>query len=183
VAFTALHPPKKPGGLPIAQAGETLPTAEQEPVRRYRVGFEVRDAVTNTPTHTDQLDAIIFDNSSVIATLDLEELRLNACNPLSSATTVHLLFTVDHPHLRNFSVSITSNGSTSHVPPETPSAAFTTGAYSFRGGASGPHNGTNTGGLPIDVSGDPACAYAVNLGWVTRRYLDTGQSLQRLYCH
>ena len=49
-AITALHPPKKPGGLPKAQAGETLPAAEQEPVRRYRVGFEVRDAVTNTPT-------------------------------------------------------------------------------------------------------------------------------------
>lgn len=182
-AFTALHPPKKPGGLPIQQAGETLPTAEQEPVRRYRVGFEVRDAVTNSPTHTDQLDAIIFDNSAVIATLDLEELRLNECNPLSSATTVHLLYTVDHPHLRSFSVSITSNGPAGHIPPETPSAAFTTGSYSFRGGASGPHNGTNTGGVPIDVSLDPACAYAVNLGWVTRRYLDTGQTLQRLYCH
>ena len=81
-AITALHPTKKPGGLPKAQAGETLPAAEQEPVRRYRVGFEVRDAVTNATTHTDQLDSIIFDNSAVIATLDLEELRLNGCNPL-----------------------------------------------------------------------------------------------------
>ena len=41
----------------------------------------------------------------------------------------------------------------------------------------------STGGIPITVSGDPACAYSVNLGWITRRYLDDPQSLQRLYCH
>ena len=123
-AITALHPAKKPGGLPKAQAGETLPPAEREPVRRYRVGFEVRDAVTDTPIHTDQLDAIIFDNSAVVATLDLEELRLNGCNPLSGATTIHLLHTVDHPHLKSFSVTI-NNGGTVHGPPVTPSGAFT----------------------------------------------------------
>ena len=183
VAITAVHPAKKPGGLPKAQAGETLPPNEQEPVRRYRVGFEVRDAVTDTVTHTDQLDSIIFDNSAVIATLDLEELRLNGCNPLSGATTIHLLYTVDHPHLLNFSVTINNNGGSVHFPPQTPSGAFTTGNYAFRGDASGPHNSTSTGGIPIDVSGDPACAYSVNLGWNTRRYGDLGQSLQRLYCH
>ncbi len=182
-AFTALHPPKKPGGLPKAQAGETLPVNEREPVRRYQVRFEVRDASNDNPLFADQLDSIIFDNSAVVATLDLEELRFNGCNPLSGATTIHLLHTVDHAHLSSFSVSIANNGGTVHAPPQTPSGAFTTGAYSFRGGASGPHNGTNTGGIPIDVSADPACAYSVNLGWVTRRYGDTGQSLQRLYCH
>ncbi|WP_315093772.1 carboxypeptidase-like regulatory domain-containing protein [uncultured Cellulomonas sp.] len=182
-AITALHPTKKPGGLPKAQAGETLPAGEQEPVRRYRVGFEVRDAVTDTTLHTDQLDSIIFDSSAVIATLDLEELRLNGCNPLSGATTIHLLHTVDHPHLKTFSVTINNNGGTVHVPPQTPSGAFVVGDYSFRGGASGPHNSTSTGGIPIDVSADPACAYSVNLSWVTRRYLDTGQTIQRLYCH
>ncbi|GIG20248.1 hypothetical protein Cch01nite_09720 [Cellulomonas chitinilytica] len=182
-AITAVHPPKKPGGLPIAQAGETLPANEQEPVRRYRLQFEVRDAVTDSPLFTDQLESIIFDNSPVIAALDLEELRLNGCNPLSGATTIHLLETVDHPHLRNFSVSITNNGGTVHSPPQTPAGAFVTGVYSFRGGASGPHNGSGTGGIAIDVSGDPACAYAVNLSWITRRYLDTTGQLQRLYCH
>ena len=182
-AITALHPTKKPGGLPKAQPGETLPAAEREPVRRYRVGFEVRDAVTTPRATRDQLDSIIFDNSAVIATLDLEELRLNGCNPLSGAATIHLLHTVDHPHLSSFSVSINNNGGTVHVPPQTPSGAFTTGNYSFRGGASGPHNSSFTGGILIDVSGDPACAYSVNLSWITRRYLDTAQTLQRLYCH
>lgn len=182
-AFTSLHPVKKPGGLTLGHAGETLPANEQEPVRRYRVAFEVRDASTDAVLHTDQLDSIVFDNSAVVAVLDLEELRLNACNPLSGATTIHLLHTVDHPHLRSFSVTITNNGGTVHAPPQTPSGAFTAGAYTFRGDASGPHNGTSTGGVPIDVSADPACAYAVNLSWVTRRYLDSTQQLQRLYCH
>ncbi|KQR16421.1 carboxypeptidase-like regulatory domain-containing protein [Cellulomonas sp. Leaf334] len=182
-AITSTHPPKKPGGLPKAQAGETLPANEQEPVRRYRVGFEVRDATTDTVTHLDQLDSIIFDNSAVVATLDLEELRLNGCNPLSGATTIHLLHTVDHPHLRSFTVTINNNGGTVHSPPQTPAGAFVAGGYGFRGGASGPHNGTSTGGIPINVAADPACAYSVNLSYVTRRYLDTTQTLQRLYCH
>ena len=51
-AFTALHPPKKPGGLPKAQAGETLPAAEQEPLpTRYRV--TLRSATpSRTPRRT-----------------------------------------------------------------------------------------------------------------------------------
>ena len=62
-----------------------------------------------------------------VAPLDLEELRLNGCNPLSGATTIRLLHTVDHPHLRNFSVTINNNGGAVHVPPQTPSGAFSNG--------------------------------------------------------
>src|SRR5262249_17352771 len=103
--ITAAHPAKLPGGLPNADAGRSLTTAEREPVRRYRLAFEVRDAVTFATVPTDQLSAVIFDNSPVIAALDLEELRLNACNPLAGQPDVHILYTVDHPHPRSFSLS------------------------------------------------------------------------------
>jgi hypothetical protein len=182
-AITSSHPVKKPGGLSKSQAGSSLALTEQEPVRRYRLAFEVRDGVTAGPAlYSDQLSTIVLDNSSVIAALDLEELRVNACNPLAGANTIHLLYTVDHPHLRNFSISIGSNGGTVHAPPQTPEAHFSAGGYFFRGGASGPHNGTNTGGFPLDVHLDAPCAYAVNLGWITRRWGDLGQSTLRLYC-
>ena len=182
-AVTSAHPVKKPSGLPRSQAGTALAAGEQEPIRRYRLGFQVRDAVTHGPLlYTDTLDAVVLDNSAVVSALDLEELRVNACNPLAGASEIHLLYTVDHPHLRNFSISIANNGGTVHAPPQTPEAHFAAGGYFFRGGASGPHNSTSTGGVPIDVSLDSPCAYSVNLSWITRRWGDLGQSSQRLYC-
>ena len=183
--ITSAHLPKKPGGLPMADAGKTIPTAEREPIRRYALTFEVRNAVTaGSPIYTDSLSAIIFDNSAPLARLDLEELRLNACNPLGGVSTIHLLYTVDHPHLRNFSVSISNNGGTVHAAPPLPHGEFTSGAYFFRGGAGGPHDPvTFAGGVPVDISADPPCAYSVNLSFITRRYGDLGTTLSRLYCH
>ncbi len=195
VAITATHPARLPGVLTKADAGRSLTTGEQEPVRRYTLGFEVRDAHTHGPVMwSDALSAIIFDNTPVQTALDLEELHSNACNPLGGVNTIHLLYTVDHPALRNFTCSIASNSGTFHTPSTPPvggnNAATPASAYLpgmafpwFRGGAGGPHNGTNTGGLGIDISTDPHCAYAVNLSWVTRRYGDLGQSTQILYCH
>lgn len=195
VALTATHPPKLPAGLTKADAGRSLTTAEQEPIRRYALGFEVRDATTHAaPMWTDALAAIIVDNTPVQAALDLEELHTNACNPLGGVSTIHLLYTVDHPALRSYTCSIGSNSGTFHTPTTpavggnnaaTPAGAYTPGmAYPwFRGAAGGPHNGTNTGGLAIDIGADPHCAYAVNLSWVTRRYGDLGQGAQILYCH
>ncbi len=51
-AITSAHPAKLPGGLPIADAGRSLNTNEREPIRRYRLMFEVRDSVTLTPVAT-----------------------------------------------------------------------------------------------------------------------------------
>ena len=194
-AITSVHPPKLPGGLAKADAGRSLTASEQEPIRRYALGFEVRDAVTHGPViWSDGLGAIIFDNTPVQVALDLEELHANACNPLGSVSTIHLLYTIDHPALRSFTSSISSNAGTFHTPSTPPvggnNAATPAGAYTpgmafpwFRGAAGGPHNSTSTGGLAIDISTDPHCAYSVSLSWVTRRYNDLGQSTQLLYCH
>lgn len=181
-AITSAHPAKLPGGLPKVDAGRSLTTPEREPIRRYRLAFEVRDAGTLGIVAADDLSAVIFDNSPVIAALDLEELRLNACNPLANQPNVHLLYTVDHPHLRSFSISIGNNTGTVHSPPQTPEGHFTAGGFFFRGGSGGPHNGSNTGGVAVSIAGDQPCAYAVNLGWLTRRWGDLGQSSQILYC-
>ncbi len=185
-AITSLHPAKLPGGLPILDAGRSLTTAEREPIRRYRLMFEVRDGddVSHPTIATDTLDSIVLDNSPVVVALDLEELRTNACNPVSAA--VHILYTIDHPHLRFFGLGISNNNGTVHPPPPLPVGNFAppppTGNYLFRGGAGGPHQPGNNGGFNVNVSADPPCAYRVALSWQTRRYGDTGTSTERLYC-
>ena len=180
--ITSAHAPKLPGGLPKSDAGRALKDFEKEPIRRYRLRFEVQDT-TPTPIFSDTLSSIILDNSPVIFALDLEELRTNACNPLGGAPTVHILYTVDHPHLNSFSMAISNNSGTVHSAPPMPSGSFLPGPnFFFRGGNSGPHNGTNTGGFAQDISMDPPCAYSVSLAWSTRQYLTSGTSTQILYC-
>lgn len=180
--ITATHAAKLAGGLPKADAGRALATAEKEPIRRYQLQFEVRDATTLVTTDTDLLSAIILDNSPVIFQLDLEELRSNVCNPLGGAPSVHVLYTVDHPHLRDFSLAISNNSGTVHGAPPMPNGSFLPANFLFRGGNSGPHNLSNTGGFAQSIVGDQPCAYSCSLGWSTRQYLTSGTSTQILYC-
>jgi hypothetical protein len=181
--ISALHATKMPGGLPKADAGRALTNAEKEPIRRYKLQFEVRDATTLATVYTDTLSSIILDNSSVIFALDLEELRTNACNPVGGAANIHILYTVDHPHLSGFSMAISNNGGTVHGAPPLPSGSYLPGPnVFFRGGNGGPHNGTNTGGFTQNIAADPPCAYSLSLAWSTRQYLTGGNSTQILYC-
>jgi hypothetical protein len=179
--ITAKHPPKS-GGLPQTDAGRALLTTEQEPIRRYMLQFEVQDVTLGATIFTDRLSSIILNNSSPILALDMEELFLNLCNPLGGVNTAHVLYTIDHPHLSSFALSISNNITVVHPSspapgPATvngflqlPSAGFPPGGFFFRGGNSGPHNGSFTGGFPVDVSADPSCAYRVDLAWSTRHY-------------
>jgi len=183
-AITSLHPAKLGslgGGVPSTEAGRSLLAAEQEPIRRYHLRFEVRDGVTLAPVHSDDLESIVLDNSPVIWGLHLEELLADLCNPLAGATDVHILYTIDHPHLRWFNIEISNNTGTVHPAPPLPNGAFG-GSFLFRGGAGGPSNGTGTGGFAVNVSGDPPCAYSVRLSWHTRRLYASSTSRQVLYC-
>ena len=183
-AITALHPAKMPAPLPKADAGRSLLTAEKEPVRRYKLQFEVRDSVTLAALPGDTLDSIVLDNSPVIVALNLVELQANACNPLGGAAQAHVQYTLDHPHLRHFDVTIWNNNGTVHPPPAhsgsptvaMPSGDFTSGSFFFRGGASG------TGGVAVNIGGDPPCAYSVTLSWLTRHWQASTQSASILYC-
>jgi hypothetical protein len=188
--ITSAHPAKLPAGLPQAQAGRSLTTAEQEPIRRYRLQFEVRDGTTQVTVYTDTLGSIILNNSPTIVALDLEELLNNLCQPLAGVSTAHILYTVDHPHLQDFSVTISNNNGQVHPPPALsgspsvamPSGAFTAGTFFFRGGAGGPHVVAGTGGVAVDISGDPVCAYRVTVSSLTRRFGDSQASTEILYC-
>lgn len=184
-AITSVHPVRMPAGLAKSQAGRSLTPAEQEPIRRYRLGFEVRDSVSHLLVITDTLDSIVIDNSAVVWALDLEELRTNACNPVAGGA-VHILYTIDHPHLRSFGLSISNNNGQVHPPPALPTGAFVapppSSNYLFHGGAGGPHQPGNNGGFAVNVSGDSPCAYRVALGWQTRIYQDPGTAREILYC-
>jgi hypothetical protein len=185
VAITSVHAAKLPGGLPggvpSTEAGRALTPAEQEPIRRYHLRFEVRDAVTAAVVHSDDLESIVLDNSAVIWGLHMEELLSDLCNPLAGASDVHVLYTIDHPHLRWFKVQISNNTGVVHPAPPLPNGDFG-GSVAFRGGNSGPSNASGTGGHAVNVSADPPCAYSVTLSWQTRRLYDPSHSRQVLYC-
>ena len=180
--ISGAHAVRMPAVFPKSDAGRLLTSAEQEPIRRYRLQFEVRDASTLATIYTDTLNSIIIDNRDVKIALDLEELRINACNPLAGASEVHILYTVDHPHLRSFGLTIGNNNGQIHPPPPMPHEDFVPGNFFFRGGAGGPHAPGNNGGFPVNIGGDAPCAYRVVLGWQTRHYQDTGHSTEILYC-
>jgi hypothetical protein len=182
-ALTSLHLPKFSGSLPPGEAGRSLAPAEQEPIRRYRMRFEVRDAGDHSLVFSDTLNAIIFNNSDPVLGINLEELFLSSCSPVSGPQ-VHLLYTVDHPHLSRFDVQISNNGGLVHTAPPLPHGEFA-GSPFFRGGASGPHLAGFNGGVPVDVGADAPCAYRARLTWVTRRLVHgdaVGFWVEVLYC-
>lgn len=181
VAISNAHPVKLPEAMPPAEAGRALLAAEQEPIRRYRLTFEARDAVTHAGVATDTVESVVLDNRAVVVALNLEELFSAACTPVADATTVHLLYTIDHPHLDFFRIGISNNSGAVHGAPPLPGQEFG-GSVLFRGGHSGPHQPSLTGGVAVDVSADPPCSYAVTLSWRTRRYGDPGHSTQVRYC-
>ncbi|WP_428261624.1 hypothetical protein [Haliangium sp.] len=161
-----------------ATAGTAVPVSAQAPIRRYELRFQVfdRDQAVDQSSSNKTLDALVIDNSPVKYALNLSELASNLCNPIS--TDVHILYTIDHPHLRSFRVTIESNNGLTHGAPPLPSGSFS-GDYFFRGGANGPT------GAHVDVSGDPSCAYAVKLSWHTRHYhgsRGSSRHVQLLYC-
>lgn len=178
-AITSAHAPRFPAwGNDKSQAGRVLTSAEREPIRRYRVIFEVRDAGTNAVLFSDSLDSIVLDNTPSVGLLNIAELLADACNPIMGLTAIHGLFTLDHPHLRQYTLTIDNNNGNVHAAPPLPNGAFPPVDFFFRGAASGAAGPGNA----IDISADPVCAYSLNLNWTTRRYLTGNQSRQTLYC-
>jgi hypothetical protein len=180
------------------QAGRSLTLAEQEPIRRYKMIFQVRDAVTNNDVWVDTLDSIVLDNSNPVMLVYLEELLTSACNPITGLSNIHVRYTADHPHLRHFRLEIRNNNGVVHAAPPAPPAPvpappppsdmprgdfFPPGDFLFRGGASGPPPPmTNPGGFNVDISADPMCAYEVRLYWQTRRLFTGEHFINVLYC-
>ncbi|MET0625310.1 MAG: hypothetical protein ABW250_20395 [Pyrinomonadaceae bacterium] len=124
-----------------AQAGRSLTDAEKARIRRFRVVFQVRDTVTNADIFTDTRDSIIFDNSSLVGFVNIEELMSNACSPIMSgpAASINIRYTVDHPHLKYFHLRIKNNPTDPvHSEASLPGGDFAAGSFFFRGGASGP---------------------------------------------
>src|SRR5687767_10605952 len=83
---------------------------------RY-VDLIVMDSAAISAAHPERivLGSVILDNRSVVLALDLEELRISACSSVGAA--VHILYTVDHSHLRSFGLAISNNNGGVHPPP------------------------------------------------------------------
>jgi len=162
-------------GLPAA--GDPVASVDQAPIRRFKLRFQVYDfdAVVDKATNNKTLDALVIDNSPVKYSLNLTELTGDLCNKVTNE--VHILYTIDHPHLDYFNVTIKNNGGVVHGAPPLPEGNFA-GNYFFRGDESG------AAGVAVDVRLDPVCAYAVTLEWKTRHYSGRGRGSERqiLYC-
>jgi hypothetical protein len=148
--------------------------------------FQVRDT-SNTDIATDVRDSIIFDNTSAIGIVDIEQLISNACSPISGLSSINIRYTVDHPHLRYFHMRIKNNATDPvHGEGTLTGGDFTAGSFFFRGGASGPADPvTQTGGVPVNIGGpppDPACSYALKLRYSTRHYSTGEGGDEVLYC-
>ncbi|PYS77886.1 MAG: hypothetical protein DMF66_08285 [Acidobacteria bacterium] len=165
-------------------AGRSLTDGEKAIIHRFSVVFQVRDVATNADIFTDTRDSIIFDNSTPVGFVNIEELLSDACNPIKGLSSINVRYTVDHPHLRYFHLRIKNNATDPvHDEASMPGGDFAAGSFFFRGGASGPADPPNqSGGFAVDISGDPACAYALKLRYSTRHY-QTGESGDEvLYC-
>lgn len=142
------------------------PVTDPEPIRRYKLRFQVFDFDVTPDQSSDNktLEALVIDNSPAKYALNLSELEADLCNPVTN--NIHILYTIDHPHLAEYKLTVESNAGVVHdqsdVPP-LPSGTFG-GDYFFRGGESG------SSGFSVVVSADPACAYRVVLHWNTRHY-------------
>jgi hypothetical protein len=166
-------------------AGRSLTDGEKAIIRRFRVVFQVRDFDTNADIFTDTRDSIVFDNSTPVGFVNIEELMSNVCNPIMSGPTasINVRYTVDHPHLRYFHLWIKNNAGVVHNEASMPGGDFAAGSFFFRGGASGPADPPNQpGGFNVDISGDPACAYALKLRYLTRHYITGEGGDEVLYC-
>ena len=163
-------------GLPAA--GTAVPAADRAPIRRFKLRFQVYDfdQAVNKVSNNKTLNALVIDNSPVKYALSLTELATDLCNTITN--DVHILYTIDHPHLSYFKVTIENNSGIVHNAPPLPNGTFS-GNFFFRGEESTP------AGVAVNVAGDPVCAYAVKLSWKTRHYhSNRGDSrhTQILYC-
>jgi hypothetical protein len=165
--------------LGLAAAGTAVPDAERAPIRRFKLRFQVYDfdqAVDNI-SNNKTLDALVIDNSPVKYALHLTELAGDLCNKVTN--NIHILYTIDHPHLSYFKVTVENNSGIVHNAPPLPKVSFS-GSFFFRGGESTP------AGFTVNVASDPVCAYVVKLIWKTRHYHDTergdSRHTQILYC-
>jgi hypothetical protein len=165
--------------LGLSAAGTAVPSADRAPIRRFKLRFQVYDYDATTVdkvTDNKTLNALVIDNSPVKYALNLTELADDLCNTITN--DIHILYTIDHPHLSYFRVTIENNSGIVHNAPPLPNGTFS-GNFFFRGGESTP------AGVAVNVAGDPVCAYAVKLSWKTRHYhSNRGDSrhTQILYC-
>lgn len=146
-----------------AEAGKAVPDTGRAPIRRFKLRFQVYDydQTVNKFSNNKTLDALVINNSPVKYALNLTELEGNLCNTITD--DVHILYTIDHPHLKYFKVKIENNSGVVHNAPPLPNSTFV-GNLFFRGAESG------TDGFPVSVSDDLPCAYVVKLYWQTRHY-------------
>jgi hypothetical protein len=162
---TAPDPPSGVPGQPVA-GGDLIP------IEKIAIRFEVREVIdkaTSTfgamPGNGTTLNAMIVNNNPTYMRLAMtEHLAGTPCDILHA--TVHVAYTVHHPHLQAMSINVTSNDGTYHTslsdPTELPLAGNTNAAIVHK---NNPSLAIPNGAPPIQLH---KCTYLVQLS-VTRR--------------
>jgi hypothetical protein len=95
-------------------AGSPVPAPEQDRPRKFSFVLEVKTVANSTPQHGVPV-TIHINNSAADLRYDLSELSSVACNPITpsgGSITIHPLYTVGHPYLNSYSISVQRQGGT-----------------------------------------------------------------------
>ncbi len=99
---------------PEVIAGKAVDPAKIMGIEKFAIRFEVRafddGAGTSVPMpgHGTQLDAVIMNNTTEVRSVAMTEHQdTTPCSPLSG--TVHVAYTVHHPHIMSTSLTVVSN--------------------------------------------------------------------------
>lgn len=111
---TTLVPAISKSGPSTAGAGDPVPAANQDRPRKFSFMLQVRAGAV-TYQHPVPVP-IHINNSAVYARFDLQQLTSNSCNPIapqpSGDIEVNPMYTVGHPYLSSFSVTLQRQGGT-----------------------------------------------------------------------
>ncbi|MCP3960607.1 MAG: hypothetical protein GY719_22415 [bacterium] len=103
--------------VPLAglDPGDAVPAGDRIGVEKFAIRFEVREVIdkaTNTfgPMLGDgtTVNALVMNNNPRVGLLAMKEhLETTSCSPLTGS--IHVAYTVHHPHLRDVSIRVKSN--------------------------------------------------------------------------
>jgi hypothetical protein len=162
--------PNVPAGA--AAPGQPVPAGDRIGIEKIAIRFEVREVIdkaTSTfgpmPGDGTTLNAMVVNNNPTFMKVAMtEHLAATPCDILHG--TVHVAYTVHHPHLQAMSIGVTSNDGTYNTslsdPPELPLAGNTNAAIVHK---NNPALAIPNGPPPIQLH---KCTYLVQLS-VTRR--------------
>ena len=165
--------------VPDTAAGVPIAPANLIAIEKIAIRFEIGELTSGgtiniQPTNGKTLNSVIINNNSVFMKLAIAELEATGlCNPISG--NVHAKYTVYHPHIQSFSMTLRNNSNTVN-------RGINDGLFMPLGGNQNP-SVTGHANLSLPINNPPndmtRCTYILKLFAQTR--LHNGRNEQGQY--